>query len=269
MGLIKRLLYKTRKYYDDDFDWDNYTQSYQRRLKDNESQYRTISTKSQLSFDTATGKVKSEGAPIPPRQNLILEAIGLLAPSSVHEIGCGSGDNLANGMILFPKIRYTGGDRGHTQLELALSRHPQLKGQIGMQDITMPYSHLWPQADLVYTSAVTMHIHTAVSHFVALANMVRMAESYVLLIENWQCHNYVQDIQNMFKGGHLDWSSLYIHRLDGSTGARGILLSKFELKLPILHSDSQMREGAKASAQRLKRGDKDSARGLFGFIRSF
>jgi len=42
MGLFTRLRYKSRKFYDDDFDWDNYTQdSYQRRLKnDVENEYR-------------------------------------------------------------------------------------------------------------------------------------------------------------------------------------------------------------------------------------
>lgn len=269
MGLFRRLLYKNRKYYDDDFDWENYTQdSYQRRLKgDVESQYRTISTEGQLSFDAATGKVVSKGASIHPNHSLILEVIGQLAPASVHEVGCGGGDHVANAMTLFPQINCTGGDRGHTQLELALSRHPQLKGRIGVQDITMPYSHHWPQVDLVYTQAVIMHIHTAVSHFVALANMVRMARSYVLLMENKQCHNFVQDVHNLYEGGHLEWDTLFIHRFDGSTGARGILLSKTELELPILRSDLQIRDGEKASARRLKRADQDSARALFGFNR--
>ena len=34
MSLWRQLFYKNRKYYDDDFDWDNYTaDSYERRLK--------------------------------------------------------------------------------------------------------------------------------------------------------------------------------------------------------------------------------------------
>ena len=45
MRVARRLFYKRRKYYDDDFDWENYTaDSYERRLKgDVEPEYREIS----------------------------------------------------------------------------------------------------------------------------------------------------------------------------------------------------------------------------------
>ena len=269
MNLFRQLFYKNRKFYDDDFDWDNYTKdSYHRRLKgDVEAEYRAISTEGQLSFNAETGTVQSAGEPIHPNQLLILEAIGQLAPASVHEVGCGGGDHVANAAALFPEITVTGGDRGQTQLDLALDRHPELKGKIGVQDITMPFSHHWPQPDMVYTQAVIMHIHTAVSHMVALANMVRMARKYVLLMENQQCHNFVRDAQALFDGGHFDWDALHIYQFDGSTGARAILLSNTALDYPELTSDAQIRSGLKPSLRRLKRSDEDSARGLFGFPR--
>jgi hypothetical protein len=261
------LFYKNRKFYDDDFDWENYTQdSYNRRLKkDVETQYRAISKAGDLGFDAATGRVTSAGRPIHPNQNLILEAIGQLAPQSVHEVGCGGGDHIANGMTLFPDIAFSGGDRGQTQLDLALQRHPALAGKIGVQDITMPYSDKWPLPDLVYTQAVIMHIHTAVSHFVALSNMVRMAQKYVLLMENQQCHNFVRDIENLFAGGHLNWPNLHIYMFEGSSGARATLLSRVALDYPELKSDAQLRDGLAPSRRRLKRAEEDSLRGLFGF----
>lgn len=269
MSLFRQLFYKNRKYYDDDFDWDNYTaDSYERRLKgDIQSEYRAVSVQGQLSFDAATGHVSSDGAALHPNHLLILEAIGQLRPGSVHEVGCGGGDHVANAAQLFPDMTVTGGDRGATQLDLALQRHPTLQGQIGLQDVTMPYSRDWPVADLVYTQAVIMHIHTAVSHFVALANMIRCARKYVLLMENQQCHNFVRDIQNLYEGGHLDWDSLHLHEFRGSTGARAVLLSREALDYPVLRSDLQIREGVAPSARRLKRSDQDSARGLFGFSR--
>jgi hypothetical protein len=267
MGLFRQLFYKNRKFYDDDFDWENYTRdSYQRRLKgDVEKDFRAISAPGQLRFEAQSGRVISQGAPIHPNQNMILEAIGQLAPQSVHEVGCGGGDHIANVQTLFPDIGVSGGDRGKTQLDLALARHPQLQGRLGVQDITMPYSGRWPMADLVYTQAVLMHIHTAVSHFVGLANMVRMAKKFVLLMENQQCHNFVADIENLFAGGHLHWETLHIHQFDGSRGARGVLLSKTALDYPVLGSDGQIREGVKPSARRRVRADEDSARGIFGF----
>ena len=269
MSFIVQLFYKRRKFYDDDFDWDNYTSdSYERRLKgDVESRFRAQSGQGRLVFDAESGKVTSTGAPLHPNHALILEVNGQLSPASVREVGCGGGDHVADALELFPDIRITGGDRGARQLDFALSRHPALKGKIGLQDITMPFSRAWPKAELVYTQAVVMHIHTAVSHFVALANIVQSASKYVVLVENHQCHNLVRDIQNLFEGGHLAWDRLHIHHFTGSAGARAILLSRSMLDLPLLKSDIELREGVKPSIRRLRRADEDSDRASFGFPR--
>ncbi|MEY8840370.1 hypothetical protein AB9K41_15220, partial [Cribrihabitans sp. XS_ASV171] len=208
----------------------------------------------------------SHGAPIHPNQQLILEAIGRLEPASVHEAGCGGGDHLANAMTLFPEIAMTGGDRGRSQLMLALKRHPELSGRVGVQDLTMPFSRQWPRAELVYTQAVLMHIHTAVSHMVALSNLFRQATRWVLLVENVQCHNFVRDLRALEAGGHLDWDALHLYRFDGSGGARAILAAQVPVEnLVPLESDAQLRDGETRSARRLRRADEDSARGLFGF----
>lgn len=267
MKFLDRILYKKRKYYDDDFDWETYTtDSYERRLVGSvEKSFQAVAKDGQLSFDAATGKINTSTRPIHPNQQLIYEAIGQLQPVSVHEVGCGAGDHIANAIPLFPKIQFSGSDRGETQLDLAQSRHPELAGSIGRQDITMPFSHHWPHADFVYSQAVLMHIHTAVSHFVGICNMVNMAEHYVLLMENYQCHNFVQDITGLWEGGHLAWDTLNIYRFDGSTGARAILLSKKPLDYQILTSDAQIREGLEPSKRRQDRSNKDSSRSIFGY----
>jgi hypothetical protein len=268
-SMLRRLFYKNRKFYDDDFDWENYTaDSYERRLKrDVESQHDAYSPPGTLRFDAATGTLDTQGRNLHPNQHLILETIGRLSPASVHETGCGGGDHIATAAALYPDISCTGGDRGQTQLELALRRHPELAGRIGVQDITMPFSSQWPAADLVYTQAVIMHIHTAVSHMVALANLVRQAQKYVLLMENLQCHNFVRDVQALAQGGHLPWAQVVAHRVDGSGGARALLLAQEALDFPVIRSDVELREGLKPSQRRLTRSDEDSARGLFGFAR--
>ncbi len=267
--MLRRLVYKQRKFYDDDFDWDNYTaDSYQRRIKrDIETTFRPYSTKGELSFDTANGRIISQGAPIHPNQELILEVIGRLAPQTVHEAGCGGGDHIATVAGVFPKVEVSGGDRGATQLDMALSRHPELAGRLGRQDLTMPFSDQWPKADLVYSQAVLMHIHTAVSHFVALANLAHQAQQHVLLVENVQCHDFVADLNALHQGGHLPWKALNLYVVRGSSGAQGILMSKEPQPFDPLTSDAQLREGSKVSKRRLKRGAEDSARGLFGFRR--
>ncbi|WP_243614334.1 class I SAM-dependent methyltransferase [Shimia aestuarii] len=267
MGILNRLFYKNRKFYDDDFDWDNYTaDSYERRVKgDIETKHHANAGQDELSYDTVTGKVTVRSGSLHANHLLILEAIGQLQPDSVHEVGCGGGDHVAHADKLYPSIRVTGSDRGASQLDLAKRRHPDLEGKLGLQDITMPFSSQWPQAELVYSQAVLMHIHTAVSHLVGLSNMTRMASKYVLLMENYQCHNFIGDIQALWNGGHIPWESLNIHRFNGSTGARAILLSKQKLDMPVVTSDEEIRDGLVPSQRRLKRSDEDSSRGIFGY----
>lgn len=266
MSIISRLFYKSRKFYDDDFDWNNYTaDSYERRIKtDIESEFQAIVAKDQVSFDAASGTVSVQGTDMHPNHLLILEAIGQLQPASVHEVGCGGGDHVANGQTLFPDIRFSGGDRGATQLDMARRRHPALSDVFTLQDITMPLSRHWPRANLVFSQAVLMHIHTAVSHFVGLTNLVNTSERYVLMMENYQCHNFVAEMQALHAGGHLDWPDLFIYRFNGSTGARAVLLSKEKLDMDEITSDAQMREGLKTSPRRLKRCQEESARGTYG-----
>ncbi|WP_432816831.1 hypothetical protein [Sulfitobacter sp. JB4-11] len=266
MSLFDRFFYKSRKFYDDDFDWETYTaDSYERRLKGVvERENRAVAKSGELRLDPQSGRIEVDGQDIHPNQRAILEAIARLKPDSVHEVGCGAGDHLANGAALFPHIAFSGADRGQTQLDLAARRHPELAPHLSLQDITMPLSRHWPHADLVYSQTVLMHIHTAVSHFVGLANMVNTARKYVLLMENQQCHNFVEDIINLRDGGHFAWQEMFIHRFDGTTGARTILLSKERLDLPELSSDAALRDGLKPSRRRLKRATADSARGTFG-----
>ena len=267
MKLLERVFYKNRKFYDDDFDWENYTSdSYERRLKtDIESEFDTSIDPQNARIDPEYGSVVLTGQTLHPNSQLILDAVVQLAPASVHEVGCGGGDHIANVKRIFPDIRVTGGDRSMGQLKLALSRHAALKGSLGVQDITMPGSKDWPEADLVYSQAVIMHIHTAVSHLVALSNMVRMARKYVLMVENPQCHNFVEDVRGLYEGGQLAWDSLHMYLFRGSTGAKAVLLSREELDLPVLTKDAQFREGEKPSRRRLKRANEDSERGIFGF----
>ena len=61
MSVLRRVMYKYRKFYDDDFDWDNYTaDSYERRLKrDVESQHDVFSPPGTLEFDAETGHLKT------------------------------------------------------------------------------------------------------------------------------------------------------------------------------------------------------------------
>ena len=137
--MLNRLFYKKRRFYDDDFDWDNYTSdSYERRIKgDIESKYVTKVERSHAEIDFFAGCVRLNGLAMHPNHHLLLDAVAYLQPSSVHEVGCGGGDHVANINRLFPECEVSGGDRGLTQLEMAADRHPELQGKLGLQDITI------------------------------------------------------------------------------------------------------------------------------------
>ena len=265
MSILQRIFYKSRKFYDDDFDWNNYTSSsYSRQLDKIGKDYQMIAEQGELSFDPTTGTVTAGDPPLYENALAIFELIGQLQPKSVHEAGCGGGDHLGNGATLFPDIIFTGGDRSKTQLELLKNRHPQLVDSVIQQDLTMPFSNKWPKVELVYSQAVLMHIHTAVSHFVAFANMINQSTKHLVLMENYQCHNFVEEAQALFNGGHTNWPRMKIYRFDGSHGAQIILLSQEDLDYQTLSSDAEIRHGLTVSNRRLKRGQEDFGRATFG-----
>lgn len=265
MSLLHRFFYKTRKFYDDDFDWENYTESsYARQLNKISKDHQMITDQGELRFDPQTGTVTTGEPPLHENALALLELIGQLQPNSVHEAGCGGGDHLGNGSKLYPDIQFSGGDRSAGQLALLKKRHPHLADRVIRQDLTMPFSNKWPRAELVYSQAVLMHIHTAVSHFVAFANMMNQSTKHVALMENYQCHNFVAEAQALFNGGHINWPQMHIYRFDGSHGARIILLSQETLDYPKLETDLEIRDGLQVSERRLKRGAEDFARATFG-----
>ena len=87
--MLKRLFYKKRRFYDDDFDWDNYTSdSYARRLNgDIESEYVTKVDPSQAEIDFAAGSVRLKGANMHPNHQSLLDAIAYLHPTSCTDVG--------------------------------------------------------------------------------------------------------------------------------------------------------------------------------------
>ena len=103
----------------------------------------------QAEIDFAAGRVHLKGANMHPNHQLLLDAVAYLQPTTVHEVGCGGGDHVANITRLFPECYVSGGDRGLTQLEMAINRHPEIQGKLGLLGQTMPYSSHWPKVDLV------------------------------------------------------------------------------------------------------------------------
>ena len=118
---------------------------------------------------------------------------------------------------IYPGMLPGGVDRSEGQLALLAQRNPDIAPLVSVRDMTMPWSSQWEVSDLVYSQAVIMHINTAVSHLVALSNMFRLARNHVVLMENYACHPFHEDVMRLFNGGQLGWSQIhaYAHRVDG------------------------------------------------------
>ncbi|MEZ6131738.1 MAG: class I SAM-dependent methyltransferase [Planctomycetaceae bacterium] len=223
-----------RKHFDDDFNWDTYTvDKYgpQQRLLDQQFDLRVDE---RVYFDAVSKTLETGTARLIPNSKTIYEIVGMLGVQSVLEIGCGGGDHIRNLKTLYPNLTVHGGDRSEEQLKFLQDRNPEIADRTFLQDITMPLSKKWPRVDLVYSQAVIMHIKTAVSHLNALANMFNLASDYVVLVENFGCHHFADDIRRLHDGGHLNWDQvhLYVHHYDGQP--YGLIASRQPCELPPL-----------------------------------
>jgi SAM-dependent methyltransferase len=206
-----------KRYFGDDFNWETYTRDKYGPQLERMARTRTLRVGADVRFDEASGTLDCGTARLHPNFRAVYELVGLLKPASVLEIGCGGGDHLANLRSIYPGIKLSGVDRSEGQLALLAQRNPDIAPLVSVRDMTMPWSSQWEVSDLVYSQAVIMHINTAVSHLVALSNMFRLARNHVVLMENYACHPFHEDVMRLFNGGQLGWSQIhaYAHRVDG------------------------------------------------------
>jgi ubiquinone/menaquinone biosynthesis C-methylase UbiE len=162
-------------------------------------------------FSEGVLSLQSNVLPLHPNHRLLYETILQLDPTSVLEVGCGGGDHLSNLSVFAPKISLYGRDRSVEQLALFRKRHPELKADIGQLDITLPHSSQWPVVDLSFTQAVIMHIHTGNDHRAALSNIFKTTKKYVVLMENWRSHNFMDSIQQIFDEEMIPWADIFFY----------------------------------------------------------
>lgn len=195
----------------DDFEWRRYHYHYQAELAEIKKSHTQVLSPGDYAFSGNVLSLQKDILPLHPNHRLLYETILQLTPSSILEVGCGGGDHLYNLQILAPFISLYGRDLSTEQLSFLRRRHPELKADIGLIDITLPFSSLWPVVDLCFTQAVIMHIHTGNGHLVALSNLFKMAIKFVVLMENWRSHNFMESIQNMFDKKMIAWGELFFY----------------------------------------------------------
>jgi hypothetical protein len=140
--------------------------------------------------------------------HVLYETLLSLNPKSVIEFGCGGGDHLRNLNTLNKFVELNAFDRSINQLELLKERHPSLRANIKIQNITEKFA-IKEKYDVSYSQAVIMHIKDG--HMQALENMFNMAHNQVVLMENWLEHDFIEDINLLFNEKRITWDELFLY----------------------------------------------------------
>ncbi len=196
----------------DMFNWSLYNLHYKGELMEARKNY-TIDLKLGDYIFTNHELIKNNGEikPLHSNHRFLYETILQLNPSSVFEMGCGGGMHLHNLQTLNPNLQLAGIDLLEKQIQLLRKTYPNLKATIKQADATLPLSFALPPADLVFTQAVIMHIHTGKLHLVALENLFKMAKKYVILMESAKSHLFVNDIKSLHSKKLINWTQIYFY----------------------------------------------------------
>lgn len=222
----------------DDYDWVTYSHlNYSPSLTDFEMHFTSQLSKAER-WSVGGGQVVVSGPPLHPRHQLIYELALKLDPVSIFECGFGGGDHLANLSLLLPSAEILGGDISPDQLTLAAQRNSEAlsRAKLYVLNLTEPNSitHLENAAQFVYCQAVIMHIHGNDRHLHFIRNMWRISTRYLFFVENWERHDFVADLRNLFPQNVL-------YRV-GAGSSSGILIDKQNaMHHPIVHSDREIR----------------------------
>ena len=215
----------------DDFDWEKYPNYYKEELK-SISRLHTLIIRDE-NFRLHKGKLvkrDSEVKDLHPNHHVLYRAVLNLHPTTVLEVGCGGGDHLSNIKELSPGIKLYGVDRSPSQLKTFEDRHPDLSKIASVVDITERDCKL-QKVDLIFTQAVLMHISEKDERFHnALENIFESAENFVVLVENWTQHNFLDEIRKI-QSNNSGWKNSYLYFIqsDYNEFSSALIISKSEL----------------------------------------
>lgn len=221
----------------DDYEWSRYSNAYATQISTLGSKYTLDLPEGKYSIVNGKLVLDPSVLPLHPNHKLLYETIYELKPVSLLEVGCGSGDHLANIHKLLPKTKISGCDLLEDQIRLLHSRHPELK-DVFVHDIIM--SPPEREVELVYTQAVIMHIQGNNRRLSALKNMFHVSKKYIVLMENWSSHDFYNDIMKISKAPDFPWKSLNIYyNADGKQILMIVSKSSLE-RYAKLHNNKEM-----------------------------
>lgn len=190
----------------DDFhgDWSRYTKRYMDAL----DQAVSLTGLSPGQYRVEDGKILlAEGSrPLHTNHRAIYETALDLNPASILEIGCGAGDHVFNLAQLLPQAKVQGCDLLETQLNVVAERYPGLS--VFQHDIVIAVPPV--RAEMIYTQAVLMHLGSG-RLLAALWHMFAAATRYIVMMENWRCHDFYQNVQALASTRCFPWETLHCY----------------------------------------------------------
>lgn len=222
----------------DMFNWSLYNLHYRGEIKKDAKNYTLKLKIGDYNFvNLNLIKINKNIKPLHQNWRLVYETIMQLSPRSVLELGCGNGMHLNNIKTLSPNIKLYGIDRSEDQIKFLYECYPNIDATTMVMDATKAWdTGKTPLVDLSFTQAVIMHIHTGQTHLIALQNLFNTSNKYVILMERWKNHQFMDDIKKLQNKKIIRWENIYFYyRISPETSRPHIMIcSKEKLNYPEL-----------------------------------
>ena len=218
----------------DDFTWSRYHKIYEGEMIEGEKHFTFKLSDNDFLVEGRNLRIKRLPKPLHPNYELLYKIIFSLRPASIFEVGCGRGDHLSNLKKIFfkanlKKTKFSGSDLLENQIKKLYERNPELKkfAKIFVHDITT--SPLPKMEELIYTQTVIMHLQKKNNHLDALRNIFQSSKKFVVLMENWERHNFYEDIKKISKEENFPWKRVYFYKVDSGVQI-SMVLSKVKIE---------------------------------------
>jgi hypothetical protein len=191
----------------DEFEWALYDIHYRAEIAFNKRFF--TEDLSAIDFKFIEGKmyVLGDCKPVghPPR--CVYETVyNLPSFASFSEIGVGGGRFTANlRTILGGGVRFSAYDISEKQLLFFKEQYPAVYSKIttGVLDLTKNCIPEVEKPDVVLASTVLMHILRPEAYQRALHNLLQSGKKYIVLMDNWNTHDYFSDLNKLIHKGNL------------------------------------------------------------------
>jgi SAM-dependent methyltransferase len=244
---LSSLVLFTGRRFVDGVNWGQYHKHYVEELKITKRTHTILVSREEIDFyENRIRYKKTNIKPLIMNHELLYETILKLNVTSVLEAGCGGGDHLHNLHELSESLALNGIDYLDSQLKTFENRNPVLYSLVkpSQLDLTQPNLDL-PPVELIFTQAVLMHISERNNRFMtAFENLFQSKCTYIVLMENWNQHNFFMSAQYILKHNHA-WRSaqFYYNFSDRDPQTRCLIISKKVLNFPVLRSYDDLLQG--------------------------